>query len=81
MISLLKKYLTNLQLRNGEEDHALEEWFQKEISREYLNLKKHFLLKFLRMKQAVHLDRKASSRFLPSSEGTNTDDTDTLDLL
>ena len=44
------KYFTEGQVRDGEEELSLEEWFLKEMSRDNQSQRKHFLLKFMRMR-------------------------------
>ena len=61
------KYFTEGQVRDGEEELSLEEWFLKEMSRDNPIQRKHFLLKFMRMKLAVLLDREASRRMASAS--------------
>ena len=58
------KHFTESQAKDGKEDMTLEEWFLEEMSRDNPNERKHFFLKFMRMKLAVLLDREASRRMV-----------------
>ena len=68
-------------MKNKEEDCSLEECLQGKMMRDNLNIKKHFLVKFLRMKQSMYMDRETSSQVLPGPNQPSSKDRNTLDLL
>ena len=61
------KYISSTQEGLDGEDCNMEAYLQTEIMRDNLDLRKRVLMRFLRLRQTMYLDREASTRILATS--------------